>query len=97
MSYQLEISGQHVEVTDALKSLTTTKVERLSTICDRITHVHIIFRIDHISQIASGQIQVPGKLLAAEADSDDLYKSIDQLVAKLEAQLRKYKEKSTDH
>ena len=97
MDYQLQISGQHVEVTEALRTLTTNKTAHLATICDRITHIHITFHIDHVTQVASGQVSVPGKLLAAEAKSDDMYKSIDQLIEKLEAQLRKYKEKQSNH
>lgn len=97
MTYQLQISGQHIEVTDALKTLTETKIEHMSHIYDKITHIHITFKVDKHEQVAHGQVTVPGKVLAAEASSDDLYKSIDLLIAKLESQLRKYKEKLSDH
>lgn len=97
MSYQLQISGQHMEVTDALQKLTETKVEHMSHIYENITHIHITFHVDKHEQVASGQVSVPGTVLAAEAKSDDLYKSIDLLVDKLSSQLRKYKDKHSDH
>ena len=97
MSYDLQISGQHMEVTDALKELTENKVKHLTHISDKITHIHITFRVDRHEQTASGQVTVPNKVLAAEATSDDLYKSVDLLIDKLSSQLRKYKEKSKEH
>ena len=97
MSYKLEISGQHLEVTDAIKELTRSKVEHMAKISDKITNIHITFHVDKHEQGASGQVHVPNKLIAAEASSGDLYKTIDLLIGKLETQLRKYKEKNSDH
>jgi putative sigma-54 modulation protein len=93
MSYELQISGQNIEVTEAIRTLTENKVAHMAHIYNKITHVHINFHVDKHQQIATGQVSVPGTVLAAEADSEDLYKSIDKLIVKLETQLRKYKEK----
>lgn len=97
MSYELQISGQHMEVTEAIKQLTENKVANMSNIYNKITHIHINFHVEKHEQIATGQISVPGTILAAEASSEDLYKSIDQLIAKLTTQLRKYKDKNSGH
>lgn len=91
---QINISGHHVEVTDAMHTYVNSKLERLSKHHDRITSTNVILSVDKLTQKAEATIHVSGKDLFADATSDDMYTAIDQLSDKLDRQLIKHKEKT---
>ena len=97
MSIPLIINGDNFELTEALKSLSTKKINHLTYTYKQISHITVTFKVENLDQIASGIVKVPGKEFTAQANSDDMYKSIDLLVDKLSTQLRKYKEKLSSH
>lgn len=94
---QLQIDGQGIEVTDSIKNVLEKKMCRLESHFERLTHAHVVFKVKKIRQIADATLSVPGTTISAEAESDDMYKTIDLLVDKLKAQLLKHKEKVTQH
>ncbi len=94
---QIEISGQHVELTDALRSYINKKIDKLASHLQGITSVHVMLKIEKHLQIAEGQVSFPGNHIHADAESEDMYKTIDLLTDKLVKQLTKHKEKITDH
>lgn len=94
---QINISGHHVDVTQAMHDYVNTKLEKLSRHHDRITSTNVILSVDKLSQKAEATIHVSGKDLFADASSDDMYTAIDQLSDKLDRQLIKHKEKIRAH
>jgi putative sigma-54 modulation protein len=57
----------------------------------------MILEVEKDVQKAEATIHVSGADLFAKAQSDDMYASIDQLVNKLDAQVKKHKEKLNNH
>ena len=94
---QINISGHHLELTDAIKSYVMEKFERLERHSDHITSTNVIVSVEKVMQKAEANIHVSGKELFAEALAEDLYKAIDQLTDKLDRQLLKHKEKLKSH
>ena len=90
---QLQITGHGLEITPALRELTEKKLRRIQSHFDHITNIHITFAVNKQTQIAEGNIQVPGTTINAQAESHDMYKSVDLLMEKLMTQLTKHKEK----
>lgn len=90
---QISISGHHIEVTPALKSYVETKLERLERHFDQITNMHVILSVEKHMQKAESTVHAGGQEVYAEAESDDLYKAIDQLADRLDRQIIKKKEK----
>ena len=91
---KLIISGIHLDLTDALKQTVRDKVARLLRHEPRIVRVRVDLEHDktrgHGSQfIAKGHIEIGGPDLLASVASDDAYKSIDTLIAKLDSSLRR--------
>ena len=97
MSIDISFTGHDVEITDALKNLTTEKMNKLEKHFDHITNVNVILSVQKLDQIAEATVNVPGNKLFAKATSSDMYKSIDQLIDKLDKQILKYKQKMKDH
>jgi putative sigma-54 modulation protein len=90
---QIVFTGKHLEVTPALREYAETKLLKLSRFFDHVQEIHVtesILRGQHIVEVT---MKVDGTLIRAEERSADMYSSLDLVVAKLERQLSRYKER----
>ncbi len=94
---QLEISGDGVEVTQALREYATEKLQRIERHFDHVTNVHVVLGLEKLGHKAEATINSTQKQIHAQAEASDMYAAIDLLSDKLDAQIRKHKEKMTDH
>ena len=94
---QITVSGQHVDVTPALNDYVMTKLRRLERHFDHATNAHVVLTVQRQSQKAEATVHVPGGKLHAEAVENDMYAAIDRLADKLDRQIRRHKEKVSDH
>ena len=95
---QLNITGRHIDVTDALRNYVTNKVTRLERHYDHITNVQVVLAVGKAGQTAEAIVHAGhGQEIFADAEADDLYAAIDALSDKLDRQLIKHKEKLTNH
>ena len=94
---QLSISGHHLDITNAIKQHSEEKLVKIKHHFDHVININMILGIEKDVQIAEATIHVSGADLFAKAESNDMYTSIDQMVNKLDAQIRKHKEKLNDH
>lgn len=94
---QINISGQNVDITPALKKHIEHRLLKLQNHFEQLPEVHIILRIEKIRHLAEATIAVNGNKLFAQANSDDMYATIDLLGHKLDRQVLKYKEKLKSH
>jgi putative sigma-54 modulation protein len=87
------ISGNHLDLTDAIKQNVADKMSKLFQHEERIIRIRVELEVDTTTpekqQVAQGQIEIKGPDLVATVRSDDLYKSIDALVNKLDRMLRR--------
>ncbi len=88
------VRGVHLDLTAALKTIAEEKVDRLFRHQERIIRVRLDLEHDKTRAVrqafvAKGHIEIRGPDLIASVASDDLYKSLDQLVDKLDRMLRK--------
>ena len=93
---QINVSGHHVEVTPALREYTNTKLSKLQRHFDNITKTDVTLTVEKLVQKAEASVHVAGADLFAACESDDMYAAIDQMTDKLDRQLIKHKEKTTN-
>jgi putative sigma-54 modulation protein len=95
----IQISGQSFEITPAIKTYAEKKLTKLKEYSNQITEISIVLHVDKkIHQIAKGYVALPQKnVIYAEAESKDMYTSIDELARKLAEQIKKYKGKHDNH
>jgi len=94
---QLNLTGHHVEITDALNDYVNSKLERLERHFDHVTNVHVILSVEKQRQKAEATINMKGNNIYADCEDENMYAAIDALADKLDSQIRKHKEKLTDH
>ena len=95
---QTKISTRHGGVSDETRSKITAKVEKLTRFFDRLTAIEVTIDLERRDQ-PRVDLKVSAEHkhdFVATAESEDLMGSIDQVIHKLEQQLRKYKQKIQD-
>ena len=88
---QIQITGKNVEVSPALKDITEEKLNRLKKQNTNIMRIHIVFEVDKLIHSSRASVHIPGQILNAKSESENLYKAIDLLLSKLTRQLRDLK------
>ena len=94
---QVNLTGRHVDITPALRSYVETKLTRLSRHVDNITNIHVILEVSKEQQKAEATIHVSQSNIYADAKNSDMYAAIDDLIDKLDRQIKKHNEKMKDH
>ncbi len=94
---QLNLTGHHVDITDSMRDYVTGKLDRLERHFDHVTNVHVILSVEKQRQKAEATVSISGNNLFANAENEDMYAAIDALIDKLDRQIKKHKEKVTDH
>ena len=93
---QVQISGHQIDVTPALRDYIDSKHERLARHFDHLTSLSVVLEVEksRLAHKAEGTLSAsPGKVLHADAVEGDMYAAIDALFDKLDAQVRRHKEK----
>ncbi len=91
---EIIISGQNLELTDALKASVVNKMSKLFTHDDRIIRLRVELsykpnKHHHNEFSAKGHIEIQGPDMIVSVASDDMYKSIDELIVKLARKVRR--------
>ena len=94
---QLDVTGRHVDVSESLKAYVETKFQRLERHFEHINNTHVILSVEKDRQKAEATVHVNRGNLFADEEKEDMYAAIDGLIDKLDRQLKKHKEKLTDH
>ncbi|MCV6591067.1 MAG: ribosome-associated translation inhibitor RaiA [Marinobacterium sp.] len=94
---QINITGHHVELTEALSEYVHTKFEKLERHFDNITNVQVTLSVDKQRQQAEADMHLAGAQIFASHDHDNMYASIDGLIDKLDRQIIRHKEKLKAH
>ncbi len=96
---QLTISGQHIEVTTALRAYVTEKISKIERSFDNIVAAHVVLDVTKNTHTAEANLSIAGggKAIVAHATETDLYAAIDIMVDKLNRQVVRHKEILRDH
>jgi putative sigma-54 modulation protein len=88
---KLKITAKNIKLTEAIKNFAQSKVDRLDKFFDE-GRAEVVLTVDRkINQRAEITVHADKKKFTAKAIENDLYKSIDNAVFKIEAQVRKSK------
>lgn len=94
---QINVTGHHVDVTPPLHKYVTDKMQRLTRHFDHVISVNVILNVERHKHEAEATVHAAGRSLFATQSAEDMYAAIDGLVDKLDRQVRRHKEKLTNH
>ncbi len=94
---EIDISGRHFHVTQALADYAVGKIQRLEKYHLKLESVHVIFEVEKFRHIS--EITVLGKNLRTKAkeESTDMYAAFDKSLGNLQLQLGRLHERVKDH
>ncbi|MFH1604053.1 MAG: ribosome-associated translation inhibitor RaiA, partial [Pseudomonadota bacterium] len=73
----VQVSGHHVEVTQAIHDYVIAKLERIQRHFDHVIDVNVVLSVQKLRQMAEISVHIPGKDIHVESDDEDLYAAID--------------------
>ena len=91
---EIIMSGQNLDLTDALKESVTSKMQKLFVHDERIIRLRVELaykpnKHHHNEFSAKGHLEIQGPDMIVSVASDDMYKSIDELLVKLARKIRR--------
>jgi putative sigma-54 modulation protein len=96
---QLSVTFRHMDATDAIREYAREKVERINKYFSDPIKGHVVLSCERgYNHIADVTITLRnGLVIKGQESTEDLYSSIDLVMAKIERQVRRYKEKIRSH
>jgi len=96
---QLAVTFRHMDATEAIKEYARDKVERITKYFPDPIKAHVVLSCDRgYNHVADVVITLHnGIMIKGEESTEDMYSSIDLVMAKIERQVRRYKEKLRSH
>nr|VFK22421.1 MAG: putative sigma-54 modulation protein [Candidatus Kentron sp. MB]VFK28781.1 MAG: putative sigma-54 modulation protein [Candidatus Kentron sp. MB]VFK74093.1 MAG: putative sigma-54 modulation protein [Candidatus Kentron sp. MB] len=94
---QINLTGQNIEITQAIRDYIDNKFTRLGRRYDYVTKARVVVSVEKLRKKVEATVDMPRGSLHAYAEEEDMYASIDALMDKLDRQIKRYKEKRTDH
>jgi putative sigma-54 modulation protein len=95
---RLQVKGRNLEVSEQIRTYAEEKLGKLDRLVNDPTRVELELAVEknpsiHDNHVAEATVWTKGPVLRAREASSDMKASIDQLVSKLERQVKRYREK----
>ena len=94
---KIHIVARHVKLTKALKSFIDEKIGKMQNHFENIIWAQIVLTVEKRVHGAEIVIHASQQTMRARADGGDLYSAVDMALDKINAQIRKYKERLKEH
>ena len=93
---QIRITARHYDLTGDMKSFAEKQIAKLGRYFNHIIDSHLILDMEKSRMTAELKVKVYGTVLSSRYRSFDMYDSVEKVIDKMEAQIKKYKAKLTD-
>lgn len=93
---KLIITGRHFEITPFLRKHVEEKIARLEKYNNHIHDGEVVLSKDHVNEIAEGRVHLGHTVIAARAESTDMYNSVNQLFDRLLVQVKRHEGRLRD-
>ncbi len=94
---QITITARHFELTKAIRDYVETSCLKLKKYFDHIITVHVTLALENSRNVCELSLHAAKFSLQSETEEMDMYLSIDNAVEKMEGQIKKLKDRITDH
>jgi putative sigma-54 modulation protein len=94
---RVTFTARHYKPSQRLKEYAEDEVTKMEKVFEGIINCDIVLDYQKDIQIAEINVVVHGQKLTVIEKTEDIYKSIDLAVGKMERQLIRYKEKKQQH
>ncbi len=89
----ITVTFRHVESTESLKEYAEDKISKIDKYFDYPVEAHIVLTAEKFRRMADVTLNVNGAVIKAEEETEDMYSAIDQVMDKIEIQVKRYRDK----
>ena len=89
----VQMTGRHVEITEAIRSYIEKKIKKLEHFSHRIISAHVILQIQRFSQIVEITIRGKDLDLIIKESAESLYGAFDQALDRVVVAVERHEEK----
>ena len=93
----LQIHGNHIEVTPALRNYVAGKLDRIERHFDQVIDATVQLTVEKLHQRAEITLRLRGNNIHVESVESDMYAAVDTLVDKLDRQVLRHKDRVKGH
>ncbi len=94
---ELTITARHFELTNAIRDYIEKACDKLTRYFDQIINIHFVLELQNNRNFAEMKLHASHFNLQSQCEEHDMYLSIDSTIDKMESQVKKLKDKVTDH
>jgi len=90
----ITVTFRHVESTESLKAYAEEKLSKIDKYFDYPIEAHVVLAVEKFRRLADVTLSVNGTVLKAEEETEDMYSAIDQVMDKIEKQVKRFRDKT---
>ncbi len=94
---RIHIVARKLKMTSPIREFIENKLSKLHEYLDNIVWAQVIVSVEKKIHTAEVIVHAGHQTMKAAASTDELYSAIDKAMDKMEIQIKKYKERFTDH
>lgn len=95
---EIQITSRHgSKASPTLQETITAELQKMEKYYDKITECHVILDSEKLEKTIEITMHTKGKEIVASASAENIGKAIDEVLEKIERQLKKLNEKIKDH
>jgi len=93
---EITVTFRHIDASDSLKAYAEEKVSKMDKYFDFPVEAHIVLAVEKFRRSADVTLNVNGNMIKGVVETEDMYSAIDQVMDKIEKQVKRYREKMRD-
>ena len=94
---KINVTGRHIHITKALRLYIENKFKKIEKHFENIIDIHVILTVEKIRMEAEATLKIKKGNIFANSEKEDMYMAVDELVDKLDRQLKRKKERRMGH
>lgn len=97
LGYRVDVIGRNLQITDPIRAYIWDKLSKIERFHNHIIHVHVTLEIHKLEHNCTLILKIDHTLVKCQANSTDMYASIDRAIDRMQTLLARYKSRIQDH
>ncbi|MBW1805780.1 MAG: ribosome-associated translation inhibitor RaiA [Deltaproteobacteria bacterium] len=90
---EIAVTFRHMEPSESIRSYAEEKISKINKYLDFPIEAHIVLAAEKFRRVVDVTVSVNGTIIKAMEETEDMYSAIDQVMDKIEIQVKRYRSK----
>jgi putative sigma-54 modulation protein len=90
---QISVTFRHIEPSEALRNYVEDRLGKFNRYLEGPTEAHVVLGLEKFRHLADVTINSNGRIIKGREENNDMYAAIDLVMAKIDMQLKKHRER----